>query len=79
MLAFSTQTGRLTKSYIICKNKKEEIFSLSFSRLCHNSVFLAARTGENRLLNANNLRNLKIAATTSKYDSDTPSERRGLG
>jgi hypothetical protein len=34
---------------------------------------------ENHLLNSNNLRNLKIAATKSKNDYDTPSKRRGKG
>ena len=41
--------------------------------------FVAAHMGENRLLNSKDLRKLKLVATTSKHDCDTPSCGRGQG
>ena len=55
--------------------------SLSPLKVCQNFGFCSrpAKRGEIEMLNSNDLRNLKIAATTSKHNYDTVSLGRGKG
>ena len=70
---YGTNTGTLPQ-------KLSLPFSLYFSppRDCVIiRFFVAVHMDENRWLNSNSLRNLKIAATKSKHNCDTPSQGRG--